>query len=90
MGQGRDVPVGRRRWLLLQPYQSQMLWSEQKETGHQHAGAEVRLVVPVTFGLRGGGKGKKSKQDSAGQSQAPPYLLPSCFRPHLPGAAPAL
>lgn len=44
MGQGRDVPVGRRRWLLLQPYQSQMLWSEQKETGHQHAGAEVQLL----------------------------------------------
>lgn len=47
MGQGRDVPVGGRKWLLLQLYLSQMfLQSEQKETGLQHAGAEVRLVVP--------------------------------------------
>lgn len=71
MGQGRDVPVGRRRWLLLQPYQSQMLRSEQKETGHQHAGAEVRLVVPVTFGLREVAKGRRVSRILQGRARHP-------------------
>lgn len=50
MGQGRDVLVGGRKRPLLRPHPSLRCRSKPKEAARRlHAGAEVRLGVPVAF-----------------------------------------